>query len=151
MQRGRLVLKHRFLLQATVDLKESWKGVLNATHYGPTCPQRVFRRGPFLNQQFQNEDCLYLNVYAPMKVRSLLLVTLVNTKKIKITLLNVRPPWKAITFRVALAEIWKTACFSWAHATTVAWCKNSFRFVSASLLMKPFVYNFRLFRMSKDE
>ncbi len=38
-----------------------WSGVLEATHYGPRCPQLPSGNGPGST----NENCLYLNVFAP--------------------------------------------------------------------------------------
>jgi para-nitrobenzyl esterase len=40
-----------------------WSGVLETTQIPPACPQEV-KSG--FNLTFQNEDCLYLNVYAPI-------------------------------------------------------------------------------------
>ena len=42
----------------------SWKGVRDATQFGPSCPQAT-TRNPFLPPGPISEDCLYLNVYAP--------------------------------------------------------------------------------------
>ncbi|XP_046368827.2 carboxylesterase 5A-like [Haliotis rufescens] len=47
----------------------SWHGIHDATFYRPICPQRLsliqtFSFGPVFNNT--NEDCLYLNVFAPM-------------------------------------------------------------------------------------
>src|SRR5690348_16682551 len=39
-----------------------WRGVRDATQFGPSCPQTA---GPFLPPGTISEDCLYLNVYAP--------------------------------------------------------------------------------------
>lgn len=41
-----------------------WKKTLEATTFGPQCLQ-VTTLGPFAGPQNTNEDCLYLNVYAP--------------------------------------------------------------------------------------
>ncbi|MDR4308412.1 carboxylesterase family protein [Chelatococcus sambhunathii] len=43
---------------------EAWKKPLQATKFGPQCLQ-VTTLGPFAGPQNTNEDCLYLNVYAP--------------------------------------------------------------------------------------
>jgi para-nitrobenzyl esterase len=43
---------------------KSWTKVLDATTFGPQCLQ-VTTLGPFAGPQNTNEDCLYLNVYAP--------------------------------------------------------------------------------------
>jgi para-nitrobenzyl esterase len=40
----------------------SWKGVRDATQFGPSCPQTP---SPFAPPAPISEDCLYLNVYAP--------------------------------------------------------------------------------------
>ncbi|XP_070538201.1 neuroligin-4, X-linked-like [Ptychodera flava] len=56
-----------------------WNGIMNATSYGPSCPQSVeitentspwrrkilSRRAPFMESI--SEDCLYLNIFSPMK------------------------------------------------------------------------------------
>jgi para-nitrobenzyl esterase len=42
-----------------------WKKTLEATSFGPQCLQ-VTTLGPFAGPQNTNEDCLYLNVYAPL-------------------------------------------------------------------------------------
>ena len=39
-----------------------WRGVRDATQFGPSCPQQP---GPFAPPGTISEDCLYLNVYAP--------------------------------------------------------------------------------------
>ena len=44
---------------------EPWKRTLEATTFGPQCLQ-VTTLGPFAGPQNTNEDCLYLNVYAPL-------------------------------------------------------------------------------------
>ena len=41
-----------------------WRGVRDATQFGPSCPQAL-TRNPFLPPGPISEDCLYLNVYAP--------------------------------------------------------------------------------------
>ncbi|MCP5411303.1 MAG: carboxylesterase family protein [Alphaproteobacteria bacterium] len=41
-----------------------WSGVRQATKFGPTCAQ-VTTLGPFAGPANSNEDCLYLNVFAP--------------------------------------------------------------------------------------
>ncbi|OUC43321.1 hypothetical protein D917_09831, partial [Trichinella nativa] len=47
----------------------SWRGVMNATHYGPCCLQNYEQykgsRLVELAQIRRSEDCLYLNVFAP--------------------------------------------------------------------------------------
>lgn len=43
---------------------DAWKKPLDATSFGPQCLQ-VTTLGPFAGPQNANEDCLYLNVYAP--------------------------------------------------------------------------------------
>jgi para-nitrobenzyl esterase len=43
---------------------KSWKKTLDATRFGPQCLQSV-TLGPFAGPQNANEDCLYLNVFAP--------------------------------------------------------------------------------------
>jgi para-nitrobenzyl esterase len=40
----------------------SWRGVRDASQFGPSCPQAP---GPFAPPGLLSEDCLYLNVYAP--------------------------------------------------------------------------------------
>jgi para-nitrobenzyl esterase len=42
-----------------------WTGVLQATAYGPTCAQ-ITTLGVFAGPINNNEDCLYLNVFAPV-------------------------------------------------------------------------------------
>jgi para-nitrobenzyl esterase len=44
---------------------DAWKKPLDATSFGPQCLQ-VTTLGPFAGPQNTNEDCLYLNVYAPI-------------------------------------------------------------------------------------
>ena len=44
---------------------DPWKKTLEATTFGPQCLQ-VTTLGPFAGPQNTNEDCLYLNVYAPL-------------------------------------------------------------------------------------
>ncbi|MBV8221150.1 MAG: carboxylesterase family protein, partial [Solirubrobacterales bacterium] len=39
-----------------------WRGVRDATQFGPSCPQPA---SPFLPPGRLSEDCLYLNVYTP--------------------------------------------------------------------------------------
>ncbi len=46
----------RFLPPVTAP---AWNGVRRANRFAPACPQRNLDEGR------QNEDCLYLNVYAP--------------------------------------------------------------------------------------
>jgi para-nitrobenzyl esterase len=41
-----------------------WRGVHDATQFGPSCPQAL-TRNPFLTPGTISEDCLYLNVYTP--------------------------------------------------------------------------------------
>jgi para-nitrobenzyl esterase len=41
---------------------KKWKGALDATHYGNTCPQ-VTELGAFAGPASTTEDCLYLNVF----------------------------------------------------------------------------------------
>ncbi|MEJ0096280.1 MAG: carboxylesterase family protein [Methylocella sp.] len=43
---------------------EPWTDVLKATTFGPQCAQ-ITTFGPFAGPPNNNEDCLYLNVYAP--------------------------------------------------------------------------------------
>ena len=40
----------------------SWRGIRDATQFGPSCPQAL-TRNPFLPPGTISEDCLYLNVY----------------------------------------------------------------------------------------
>src|SRR5688572_14730151 len=42
----------------------AWSGVRNATEYGPRCVQNGF--APGAEQPLTSEDCLYLNVWAPV-------------------------------------------------------------------------------------
>jgi len=44
---------------------DAWKSTRDATSFGPQCLQ-VTTLGPFAGPQNTNEDCLYLNVYAPL-------------------------------------------------------------------------------------
>ncbi|QZO01061.1 carboxylesterase family protein [Chenggangzhangella methanolivorans] len=44
---------------------DAWKTTLDAVSFGPQCLQ-VTTLGPFAGPQNTNEDCLYLNVYAPL-------------------------------------------------------------------------------------
>jgi para-nitrobenzyl esterase len=41
-----------------------WRGVRDATQFGPSCPQSAVKN-PFLPPGPVSEDCLYLNVYTP--------------------------------------------------------------------------------------
>jgi Carboxylesterase family len=41
-----------------------WNGIRNATRYGNVCPQSQYFQH-YASFNLQNEDCLYLNVYAP--------------------------------------------------------------------------------------
>ena len=41
-----------------------WTGFKNTYHFGPTCAQ-ITTLGPFAGPANSNEDCLYLNVFAP--------------------------------------------------------------------------------------
>lgn len=52
-----------------------WEGVLDATKPGNICPQKI----PHVNKSLGNEDCLNLNVYAPMDT-----VPLNNTKHLPV-------------------------------------------------------------------
>lgn len=42
---------------------ESWQGVRDATQFGASCPQAI---DPFADNLLNSEDCLVLNVYAPV-------------------------------------------------------------------------------------
>jgi len=44
----------------------TWRQTLQATAYGPTCPQ-ITTLGVFAGPTSVNENCLYLNVYAPRR------------------------------------------------------------------------------------
>ncbi len=44
----------------------NWSGVRQAKAFGPTCAQ-ITTLGPFAGPPNSNEDCLYLNVFAPQK------------------------------------------------------------------------------------
>ena len=43
-----------------------WDGVKDATSHGSVCPQVSSFTGT--TEAFQNEDCLYLNIYSPFQV-----------------------------------------------------------------------------------
>lgn len=57
--------------------KKPWSGVRKALDFGPMCPQLDLSEDPFWGKEFygdpkyplpvQNEDCLYLNVWAPLE------------------------------------------------------------------------------------
>jgi para-nitrobenzyl esterase len=47
----------------------SWRGVRDATQFGPSCPQAT-TQNPFLPPGPLSENCLYLNVYTPAAKRS---------------------------------------------------------------------------------
>ncbi|GAB1600090.1 acetylcholinesterase-like [Argonauta hians] len=57
---------------------EKWTGVRNCTSYPPACPQESKRYVHEHRQDFTNfqEDCLYLNIYAPKKSSKKLLPVL---------------------------------------------------------------------------
>jgi para-nitrobenzyl esterase len=42
-----------------------WKGVRDATKFGPDCAQTVFRTGVPSMSPASSEDCLFLNVWQP--------------------------------------------------------------------------------------
>ena len=44
----------------------SWRGVRDATQFGPSCPQATMKN-PFLPPGLISENCLYLNVYTPTR------------------------------------------------------------------------------------
>ena len=44
-----------------------WQGTRNATRFGWACPQNGDLI--YVERDMQDEDCLYLNVYAPYDVR----------------------------------------------------------------------------------
>ena len=48
-------------------LESNWTGVLNASQYSPSCPQKtpISRLNPQSSSSQINEDCLYLNVFTP--------------------------------------------------------------------------------------
>ena len=45
-----------------------WKNVRPATRFGSACPQPKQSDLELCNFQYQNEDCLYLNIYSPYEV-----------------------------------------------------------------------------------
>jgi para-nitrobenzyl esterase len=48
---------------------QKWRSTLDATEFGPTCPQ-VTELGAFAGPTSINEDCLYLNVFTTGKART---------------------------------------------------------------------------------
>lgn len=43
--------------------------VRNVTSFPPSCPQ-IVRPGSLIQPRLQNEDCLYLNIWTPLKVKN---------------------------------------------------------------------------------
>ena len=55
-----------FFLQAPKP-PDPWQNVRNAVRFGNVCPQAGSYH--YTQEVFQGEDCLYLNIYVPYKVK----------------------------------------------------------------------------------